>query len=78
MDKIQFHPTSLINSKILMSEGARAEGGYLVNSDNERFVDELLPRDVVSKAVFEQIQNGKKVFIDVRHLGEKKINNLND
>jgi succinate dehydrogenase / fumarate reductase flavoprotein subunit len=76
MDKIQFHPTSLIKSKILMSEGARAEGGYLVNSDNERFIDELLPRDVVSKAVFEQIQNGKKVFIDVRHLTKEKIDNL--
>ena len=76
MDKIQFHPTSLKNSKLLMSEGARAEGGYLINSDNERFVDELLPRDIVSKAVFEQIQNGKNVYIDVRHFGVEKINNL--
>ena len=65
---IQFHPTSLKGKGILISEGARGEGGYLVNSKGERFIDELLSRDVVARAIYSEIENGKDVFLDIRHL----------
>ena len=73
MEFIQFHPTALKHSAILISESARGEGGYLLNSDNERFIDELKPRDEVARAIFSQLQNNKEVFLDLRHLGEKKL-----
>jgi len=73
MEFIQFHPTAMKHSLILVSEGARGEGGYLVNSNKERFIDELLPRDIVARAIFNEIKSGKDVFIDVRHLGEKRL-----
>ena len=73
MEFVQFHPTALKGSSTLISESARGEGGYLVNSKGERFVDELLPRDVVARAIFEQIDKGEEVFLDVRHLGEEKL-----
>lgn len=73
MEFVQFHPTALKNSKVLISESARGEGGHLLNSDEQRFVDELLPRDKVARAIFEQIKNGKEVFLDIRHLGLEKI-----
>ena len=76
MEFIQFHPTALKGSSILVSESARGEGGYLVNSDAERFVDELKPRDEVARAIFEQFQNDKEVFLDVRHLGVEKLMEL--
>lgn len=76
MEFIQFHPTALKSSSILISESARGEGGYLVNSDGERFVDELKPRDEVARAIFEQFKNDKEVFLDVRHLGEQKLMEL--
>ena len=76
MEFIQFHPTALKGSSILISESARGEGGYLVNSDGERFVDELKPRDEVARAIFEQFQKNKEVFLDVRHLGEAKLMEL--
>jgi succinate dehydrogenase / fumarate reductase flavoprotein subunit len=76
MEFIQFHPTALKGSSILISESARGEGGYLVNSDAERFVDELKPRDEVARAIFEQFQNDKEVFLDVRHLGVEKLMEL--
>lgn len=76
MEFVQFHPTALKSSSTLISESARGEGGYLVNSQGERFVDELLPRDVVARAIFEQINAGKEVFLDVRHLGEAKLHHL--
>ncbi len=76
MEFIQFHPTALKHSSILISESARGEGGYLVNSEGERFVDELKPRDEVARAIFKEIQEGKEVFLDVRHLGEKKLMEL--
>ncbi|NWF67062.1 MAG: FAD-binding protein [Campylobacterales bacterium] len=68
LEFVQFHPTALKSSSILISESARGEGGYLLNSDNERFVNELLARDVVVKAIHEQLQKGKEVFLDVRHI----------
>ena len=76
MEFVQFHPTALKGSSTLISESARGEGGYLVNSKGERFVDELLPRDVVARAIFEQINNKEEVFLDIRHLGEDKLLHL--
>ena len=73
LDFIQFHPTGLKNSSVLISESARGAGGKLLNQDGERFVDELLPRDKVSFAIWEQIERGNQVFLDIRHLGEKFI-----
>ena len=76
MEFIQFHPTALKHSAILVSESARGEGGYLVNEKGERFVDELKPRDEVARAIFAQIAEGQRVFLDVRHLGEAKLMEL--
>lgn len=76
MEFVQFHPTALKHSALLVSESARGEGGYLVNSEGERFVDELKPRDEVARAIFSQRQEGKEVFLDVRHLGEEKLMEL--
>lgn len=76
LEFVQFHPTSLKSSSILMSESARGEGGYLVNNEGERFIDELKPRDEVARAIFHQLQENKEVFLDVRHLGEAKLNEL--
>jgi len=73
MEFVQFHPTALKNSSILISESARGEGGYLLNSKGERFTDELAPRDVVSRAINEEILKGEDIFLDIRHLGEKFI-----
>ena len=73
MEFVQFHPTSLKNSSILISESARGAGGFLVNKKGERFTAELLTRDEVSRAVFSQIQNGNEVFLDIRHLGDEFI-----
>ena len=76
MEFIQFHPTGLKHSAILMSESARGEGGYLINEAGERFVDELKPRDEVARAIFMQMQAGHEVFLDLRHLGEEKLMRL--
>ena len=76
MEFIQFHPTALKSSATLISESARGEGGYLVNTKGERFIDELLPRDVVARAISSQIANGEEVFLDIRHLGEEKLLHL--
>ena len=73
MEFMQFHPTGLKNSGILISESARGAGGYLVNQNGERFIDELKPRDEVSRAIYSQIENGNNVFLDIRHLGEEFI-----
>ena len=70
---VQFHPTGLKNSSILISESARGAGGYLLNSKGERFVDELRARDEVARAINEQILKGEEVFLDIRHLGEEFI-----
>ncbi len=73
---VQFHPTALKHSAILISESARGEGGHLLNSQGERFVDELLPRDIVARAIYDQITAGEEVFLDIRHLGEEKLMEL--
>ena len=74
LEFIQFHPTALKNSSILISEAARGAGGKLINQKGERFVDELLTRDEISRAIYEQIENGNEVFLDIRGLGEDFIN----
>ena len=73
MEFVQFHPTALKNSSILISESARGEGGYLLNSKGERFTNELAPRDEVSRAINEEILKGEDIFLDIRHLGEEFI-----
>ncbi len=89
MEFIQFHPTGLAKSGILLSEASRGEGGYLINKLGERFMKkyapekmELAPRDIVSRSIEMEIEQGfgigeganAYVFLDLRHLGEEKIN----
>ena len=74
MEFVQFHPTALIECNILVSESARGEGGYLLDSNKERFIDELKPRDEVARAIFSKIQNKEQVFLDLRHLSPELIN----
>ncbi|HIP46152.1 MAG TPA: FAD-dependent oxidoreductase [Campylobacterales bacterium] len=73
MEFVQFHPTGLRKSGVLISESARGAGGHLVNDKGERFVDELGARDVVSRAIWAEIEKGNEVFLDIRHLGEEFI-----
>lgn len=73
MEFIQFHPTGFAKTGYLVSEAARGEGGYLLNSKGERFVNELGTRDVLARAIFEQIQAGQKVFIDMRHIPKERL-----
>ncbi len=73
MEFVQFHPTALKSSSILISESARGAGGHLLNSKGERFVNELLPRDEVARAMDDAMQKGEDIFLDIRHLGEKFI-----
>ncbi|MGB5966481.1 MAG: FAD-dependent oxidoreductase, partial [Sulfurimonadaceae bacterium] len=73
MEFVQFHPTGLKNSSILISESARGAGGLLLNARGERFTDELQPRDALSRAIHDEIEKSGKVFIDIRHLGETFI-----
>ena len=62
---------------MLISESLRGEGGKLLNKNKERFVDELLPRDVVSRAIFEQMRKdgSQYVYLDATHLGEEYLKN---
>ena len=68
---VQFHPTVLKNSGFLISEAVRGEGAVLVNSKGERFVNELLPRDEVARAIFRELAEGKEVFLDMRPILDK-------
>lgn len=74
MEFVQFHPTALKKSSILISESARGAGGYLLNSKGERFTNELLPRDEVARDIHNEMQKGEDIFLDIRHLGEEFIN----
>ena len=86
MEFVQFHPTGLYQSGILVTEGARGEGGYLLNDAGERFMEryaaskmELAPRDIVSRAEQSEIEEGRGVggkpyvHLDLRHLGRDVI-----
>lgn len=85
LEFVQFHPTSLIGKNILITEGARGEGGYLVNNKGRRFMEdyapqsmELSPRDIVARAIQTEIDKGngyenQYVHLDLRHLGAEKI-----
>ncbi len=86
MEFYQFHPTGIVGIGILLSEAARGEGGYLLNDRGERFMEryapkamELAPRDMVSRAIHMEIRAGRGiggkdfVYLDVRHLGRKVI-----
>ncbi|ABB15737.1 FAD-binding protein [Carboxydothermus hydrogenoformans] len=85
---VQFHPTGLAGTGILMSEACRGEGGYLLNNKGERFMQryapekmELATRDLVSQAIETEIKEGRGfgeginayVLLDLRHLGREKI-----
>ena len=88
MEFVQFHPTGLRKSGLLVTEGARGEGGYLINKDGERFMAryakekmELGPRDLVSRSIETEILEGrgfdspagKYIHLDLRHLGADLI-----
>jgi len=85
MEFVQFHPTSLYDKNILITEGARGEGGYLINNKGKRFMEdyapsamELAPRDIVARAIQTEIDKGngfedEYVQLDLRHLGTAKI-----
>jgi len=86
MEFYQFHPTGVVGLGILLSEAARGEGGTLLNDAGERFMEryapsmmELAPRDMVSRAMYQEIRAGRGiggkdwVYLDVRHLGRKVI-----
>jgi succinate dehydrogenase / fumarate reductase, flavoprotein subunit len=90
MEFLQFHPTGLVPSGILITEACRGEGGYLVNGKGERFMNryapskqELAPRDLISRSEMTEIEEGRGIkepngldyiYLDLRHLGAKTIN----
>ena len=84
MEMVQYHPTTLKGNGILMTEAARGEGAYLLNSEGDRFMEkyapnmmELASRDVVSRAEQTEINEGRGVdgcmLLDLRHLGRELI-----
>jgi succinate dehydrogenase / fumarate reductase flavoprotein subunit len=84
MEMMQFHPTTLAPSGVLITEGCRGEGAYLLNSEGERFLKDYAPnamelasRDVISRAEQTEIDRGRgvdgNVLLDLRHLGAEKI-----
>jgi succinate dehydrogenase / fumarate reductase, flavoprotein subunit len=90
MEFLQFHPTGLVPSGILITEACRGEGGYLINGKGDRFMNkyapsklELAPRDLISRSEMIEIEEGRGVkepsgldyiYLDLRHLGAKTIN----
>ena len=79
LDYVQIHPTTLYSEKpgrrFLISESVRGEGAVLYNEKKERFVDELLPRDVVAKAIFEQMkeEGTEHVWLSLEPIPREKI-----
>lgn len=73
MEFVQFHPTTLAHTGALVSEAARGEGAYLVDERGERFTDELLTRDKLSRVIVRHILEGHKVYLDMRHLEPEVI-----
>ena len=88
MEMVQFHPTGLPFTGILITEAVRGEGGYLLNKEGDRFLKnyvpnkmELGPRDIISRAMTTEFEAGRGfegpygnyMHLDVRHLGEEKI-----
>jgi len=87
MEFFQFHPTGIYKMGILISEAVRGEGGILLNSEGERFMEryaptvkDLAPRDLVSRAIYQEIKEGRGVgsrrdaaYLDVRHLPHEVI-----
>ena len=84
MEMMQFHPTTLSPSGVLITEGCRGEGAYLLNSEGERFLKDYAPnamelasRDVISRAEQIEIDEGRgvdgNVLLDLRHLGADRI-----
>ena len=90
MEFVQFHPTGLVPSGILITEASRGEGGYLLNNQGQRFMSEyapsrmeVAPRDIVSRSEISEIEAGRGftapdgldyVHLDLRHLGAARIN----
>ncbi len=81
LDYVQIHPTSLFTKEpgrsFLISESTRGEGAILLNSKHERFVDELLPRDVVTNAIREEMkkEGSEHVWLSFEHVPEDEIKN---
>jgi succinate dehydrogenase / fumarate reductase flavoprotein subunit len=84
MEMMQFHPTTLAPTGVLITEGCRGEGAYLLNAKGERFLEryapnamELASRDVISRAEQTEIDEGRgldgNVLLDLRHLGADRI-----
>jgi succinate dehydrogenase/fumarate reductase flavoprotein subunit len=84
MEMMQFHPTTLSPTGVLITEGCRGEGAYLLNSEGARFLKDYAPnamelasRDVISRAEQTEIDEGRgvngNVLLDLRHLGAEKI-----
>jgi succinate dehydrogenase / fumarate reductase flavoprotein subunit len=85
LEFVQFHPTTLYGSNILITEGARGEGGYLKNRLDRRFMAdyaaramELAPRDIVARAIQQEVDAGRGfedqyVHLDLTHLGKERI-----
>src|SRR3989449_940449 len=91
MEMVQFHPTCLPGTGILITEAARGEGGYLINKDGERYMQrylptkmELGPRDILSRSMIQEIKAGRAfegpygpyLGLDLRHLGAATIEPL--
>lgn len=86
MEFVQFHPTGIYGLGVLISEAARGEGGMLRNGKGERFMEkyapnlkDLAPRDVISRAIYEEIREGRGidgqdfVHLDLTHLGKERL-----